>query len=299
MGLLSNWVESLDYGLEILPSCTRHRSPRSSCNKCLEACQYEGISLVDGKPYINRENCVECGSCISACPVQAVAGIFPKRTVVGNQLVITSKEFPTVKELLVSYKKGIRAIISEDPALLGELRQQIEEANSMLLQLGEQPFTTAVKAVEEEEVTYTRRELFSFWKKESQSLVRQFAPAKWRFNQQDLDLTKYYPDYQFCTISLNLETCTLCNACQRLCERQCLQLSETGFSISAQACSSCQLCVDICPEHAISVEDGIAPAVSVQYPVYQKQCGVCNHSFTTLREHDEICVMCTKRKGFF
>ncbi|MGD8191577.1 4Fe-4S binding protein [Brevibacillus ginsengisoli] len=298
MGLLSNWVESLDYRLEILPSCTRHRSPRSTCNQCLEACEREAISLFEGKPVLDGKNCVECGNCISACPVQAVAGIFPSRTVIDNQLVITDESIPTVKELLVSYQKGIRSIISEDPALLDVWKERINDANAVLEQLGEKPFSMAVKTIAKTEVKYTRRELFSFWRSESKSYLRQFAPASWRFNQQDLDLTKYYSDYQFTQITLNVEKCTLCMACQRLCERKCLRLSENGFTISAQSCSSCQLCADICPENAITVEDGILPAQQLEYSTYTKQCTVCSNTFETLREHEEKCVMCTKQEGF-
>lgn len=298
MGLLSKWIESLDYSLEILPSCTRHRSPRSSCNHCLETCQNEAISLVDGKPIIDRKKCVDCGNCISTCPVQAVAGILPIRNVIEDQLVVSNQQIPTVKELLVSYKKGIRSVFCEDTDVRTKCEELIQEANLVLTQLGEQQFSIAEKAKVQVEVIYTRRELFSFWKSESQSLIKQLTPAKWRFNQIDMDLTRYYPNYQFSQIKLDTETCTLCSACQRLCEQKCLQMSEGRFVISPQSCLSCQLCVDVCPEHAISVVDCISPTFQLEYRTYQKQCKVCHNVFDTLREHDEKCVVCTKREGF-
>ena len=46
------------------------------------------------------------------------------------------------------------------------------------------------------------------------------------------------------------------------------------------------------------VEDKIMKVQDVHYPVYKKTCDVCKESFETLREHDEKCVICTKREGF-
>ena len=78
MGLLSSWVESLDYEYEILSSCTRHKSPHSTCAKCVEACTKSAISIMSGKPVIDHSKCVQCGDCMSVCPVQSIAGILPK-----------------------------------------------------------------------------------------------------------------------------------------------------------------------------------------------------------------------------
>jgi ferredoxin len=298
MGLLGKWVESLDYEYEILSSCTRHQSPLSTCEKCLSACQENAITLVNNRPVIAKEKCVECGDCISTCPVQAVAGIFPQRTVLQNELLITSEPTLTVKELLVLNKQGIKGIICEDSIISKSWKQTIDEANSLLHQLGEEPFTISIKALEQTEECYSRRELFSLWKKESQSLMKQATPAKWRFNHGQLDLPKYYPDYQFTNISVNLDTCTLCKACEILCEKKCLTITETSFSLAVQTCSSCQLCTDICPEKAITIEGQIKNVHDIHYPIYKKQCSVCHEPYNTLREHDEKCVRCTKTEGF-
>lgn len=298
MGLLDKWVESLDYEFEVLTSCTRYKSPRSTCQRCLNVCEHEAITLENNSPMIHREQCIECGNCIAACPVQAIAGIFPKRTVINNKLLVSNEHVPTVKEMLVLYKKGVREIISENTALTDSLLIVIEEANSMLIQLGEDTFKVFNKTIEKTEEVYSRRELFSIWKKEGQSIMKQVAPAKWRFNHKHLDVTKYYPNYQFTNIYLNPDKCTLCKACEFLCEKNCFSITETGFSIVAQACSSCRLCVDICPENAIKLEEHISAVKDIYYPIYKKQCCICHEHFETLRKNEEHCVSCTKRKGF-
>ena len=44
MGLLTKWAESLDYEFEILTTCSRHRSPRSTCVKCFDVCDQDAIT---------------------------------------------------------------------------------------------------------------------------------------------------------------------------------------------------------------------------------------------------------------
>jgi ferredoxin len=298
MSLLGKWMESLDYEYEIDESCTRNRSPRSTCQKCVTSCFENAISLVDAKPVIEKSKCVECGKCISACPEQAVTGIYPKRTIFQNQLVMSLDYIPTVKELLVLYKKGIKAIIYEQPAEVEQWRKTIDEADLMLTQLGEVPFSITLKTIEKQAELYSRRELFSLWQKESKSVVKQVTPAKWHFNQEDLNVAKYFKEYQFTTIAVDIQTCTLCKACQQLCQRDCFDITDEGFFISTTTCSSCQLCVDICPEQSLTMMEFISPINDTKHQVYKNHCSVCKKTYETLRESDVKCVMCTKREGY-
>ena len=297
MALLSKWVESLDYEYEILSSCTRHRSHHSNCTKCVDVCDKGAISIINGKPVMDHSKCVQCGECMVACPVQAVAGILPKRKIKQNHLIITNRQFPTIKELLILYKKGVHSIIFEDESFIQECMGQVQRVNQMLIELGESPFSISTDSVEEKE-TCSRRDLFSLWKKESKSLMREMSPAKWRFNQDALNVRQYYSDYQFTNIKVDIDTCTLCKVCVRICDQKCFDIQDEHFSISLQGCSSCQLCADICPEKAIIFEDKIIKMEETQLPVYEKKCQTCHHSFKTLREHDEICPACIKLNTF-
>lgn len=297
MGILTKWIESLDYDYEILTKCTRHKSPRSTCTSCIDACDRNAISISKGVPVIHSSQCNECGKCIATCPVQAVAGIFPRRSMFQNQLVAIKGHTPAVKELLIYYKKGIKSILCEEEELSKDWQQTINKANRVLQELGEPLFHVQFQKVDQEVEKYTRRDLFFAWKKETQLLMKQMAPAKWRFNQNDLELAKYYPNHQFVEISLDTRKCTLCKACQILCNKKSLAITEESFSISAQTCSACKLCEDICPERAISVEEKIMLHTPLSHPIYKKVCKTCKKGFETVSENDDECVPCVKRKG--
>ncbi len=42
-----------------------------SCGACAEACPMEAITEGDGKYVIDADKCVSCGACAEACPVGA------------------------------------------------------------------------------------------------------------------------------------------------------------------------------------------------------------------------------------
>ena len=42
-----------------------------ACGTCQSACPVEAISEGDGKYVIDADKCIDCGSCADACPVDA------------------------------------------------------------------------------------------------------------------------------------------------------------------------------------------------------------------------------------
>ena len=42
---------------------------------CVESCEYDAMTLIDGLPRINYENCVGCGACVRACPRKIIEQI--------------------------------------------------------------------------------------------------------------------------------------------------------------------------------------------------------------------------------
>lgn len=296
MGVFSKWLESLDYEFEILSSCTRHISPKSTCQKCVDICSKNAISIVQGKPSISQDECDQCGNCISACPVQAIGGIYPKRTIFQNKLVMKGNP-PNVKELLIFHRKGINTVIGDSETLLEKWKIPIEKANDILKKMGEEEFSIE-KGTIDEEIYVSRRELFSLWKKESKSVIKDMSPANWRFNHKTLALSNYYRDIQFVDITIDTSKCTLCNVCQRLCPKKCFQIKDQQFIVSPQGCENCRLCEDTCPESAITVKNNLSKLEETVLPVYEKTCPVCEETFITFNEHEEKCIQCKKREFF-
>ena len=144
----------------------------------------------------------------------------------------------------------------------------------------------------------TRKELFFSWKKDVKNIAKEMAPAKMRFNQESLDLTKCYPDHQFIDFSLDTSTCTLCKACEILCPKACIHLTDTHFTVAPEQCSNCSLCEDICPEQAISITSKISPVTPINYLLQENECASCEGKFKTLDEDNHMCSACQKKKEF-
>lgn len=300
MNILGRWLESLDYEYHISPHCSRHQSPRSTCRECIDSCPTEAISLENDKPIIHHKSCIECGDCVASCPVQAVEGFLPKRTIINDKFIMDGNRIPTIKELLVYYKKGITTIICEEKHINEDWEKAIENVNQVLKKLGEQPFEIRFEQVNnsKNDTKMSRRELFFTWENDLKKLGKKMAPAKWRFNHESLNLSKYYPNHQFVNITLDTDKCTLCKACQILCKKDSLNINETHFSIDAQQCSNCTLCVDICPENAISLKEVITPASTINHQLHKNVCTSCEDTFETLNEDQPLCFSCIKKKEF-
>ncbi len=42
------------------------------CGVCVSACPVEAISIVDDKAVVDAEECISCGACVSECPAEAI-----------------------------------------------------------------------------------------------------------------------------------------------------------------------------------------------------------------------------------
>jgi NAD-dependent dihydropyrimidine dehydrogenase PreA subunit len=42
------------------------------CGTCVEACPWQALSLTEGKLVIDRDLCTECGACLRLCPFDAI-----------------------------------------------------------------------------------------------------------------------------------------------------------------------------------------------------------------------------------
>jgi NAD-dependent dihydropyrimidine dehydrogenase PreA subunit len=45
----------------------------NGCGTCVEACPTEALSLKNDKVAVDADTCIDCGVCIDECPVQALS----------------------------------------------------------------------------------------------------------------------------------------------------------------------------------------------------------------------------------
>ena len=68
---------------------------------CVKACQFDAIHVVDGVAVVDKEKCVACGKCISACP-KALIELIPYET--AQAVACSSKD--KGKDVRVACKTG-------------------------------------------------------------------------------------------------------------------------------------------------------------------------------------------------
>ena len=295
MSMIQSWLQSLDYSFEILPNCTKAISPLSTCNICVSVCTDDAIQLKNNIPVIDTNKCTECTKCLVECPVQAIAGILPARKVKEDKLFLNDSHVPTVKELLIYYKKNVKTIVLTEEK--EEFITIIHLANEYLREMSLEPFTLLDSYVEEEE-KYSRADLFQLFKKESKQLIKEVTPAKWRFNHEHVKMNNLFKEYEFYSISLNQDKCILCNACEKLCPDKCFTITDNAFIISAQACQGCNLCVDVCREDALQITKQIRITEEKSIPIIKTRCNSCRKHFLSMDQTTTTCYVCTKKQQY-
>lgn len=45
----------------------------TGCESCVSVCPVEAIAMADGKAQVDADACVDCGACVSECPVEAIS----------------------------------------------------------------------------------------------------------------------------------------------------------------------------------------------------------------------------------
>lgn len=290
MSLLLNWLESLSINTTITDRCVRQISPKSSCMRCISHCQSQALSLDHTKVIVDEKKCTSCGECTVVCPVAAVEGNIPKRTLVNGMFAYSKDYCPTVKELLIYRKKGVKTLSMPDEVQDEEWAQVISGVNHHLEQLGMEPLSLD-RVGKPEERSLTRRELFVSVRKKGQSLAKELTPASWRMGIDTWSLPANYPDMQFYQIELDMEKCSICQVCFKLCPKNVFTMSDSELRIDHQNCINCSLCSDICLDKAISVSEKISEKTPTIYPLVAGTCVRCKSSFYSFqpKEHCHIC----------
>jgi ferredoxin len=291
MSILINWLESLHQEIIVTSKCVRERNRKSTCGYCLENCEHKAMVIKENLLFIDTTRCTMCGECIVSCPVSAIEGNVNNRAFEKGSLVFDSNYVPSIKELLIYKKRGMTSIQAHQP-LNKNWVTVISETNGQLQLLEESPIVVVEKVKDE---MLTRRALFGSLQKEGKQLAKNMAPASWKMEKDDWKLTKYYPDYQFYSVKLNKEKCTLCQACFTLCPEKLFQIKDNMLLIESEKCVDCTSCTYVCPENAIEIFPEIKRKSENQDNIHQKTCKSCGHTFYTFDLETEKCHVCLNR----
>ena len=45
----------------------------TGCGSCVEACPVDAIKVENDKAIINNDECIDCGTCVDECPEEAIS----------------------------------------------------------------------------------------------------------------------------------------------------------------------------------------------------------------------------------
>jgi ferredoxin len=292
MSILVNWLESLHEEMKVTTKCSRVRNKKSTCSYCMEKCEPKAIELSGDVLIIDSKKCTLCGECMIACPLSAIEGVASNRNFEKGSLNFDNSFTPSLKELLIYKKRGMTSIQISDQALNPDWEKVLEETNKLLQLLNESPIPVSVKVKNE---VLSRRAFFGSFQREGKQLAKSMAPVAWKMEKDDWKLTKYFPNYQFYTVEMNQDQCTLCHACFSLCGEEVFELMDGQLLIKAERCVNCTSCRDVCPEKAIKIQPEIKRK-SEQYKfVHLKTCKDCGHTFYSFDKETEKCQICKNR----
>lgn len=292
MSLLLKWLESLSIDITITGGCSRNKSPKSTCSVCVSQCQLQAISIEQNKVVVDSSQCNACGECSVACPTAAITGTMPRRTFRNGLLSYDRNQGITLKELLIFRKNGIKAISIPNGWEDKHWQQVINKGNALLAAIGIEPLLLQTEEQASEQVI-SRRELFLSAKKKSQVLAKELTPASWRMNPTAWSLSAHFPEVQFYGVELDLEKCTLCQACFTLCSQQVFSMTDCAVSVDHQKCTNCSLCLDICPEEAVRVTEKIAKKQVSHHLIITSKCVSCNKTYSSFtRNESGRCPVC-------
>ncbi|WP_342043633.1 4Fe-4S dicluster domain-containing protein [Bacillus sp. OTU2372] len=278
MSLLVNWLESMHVYAKVTNNCSRKKHLRSTCRTCADACRYGALIITSTSIEIDLEKCNSCGDCIIACPLSAIEGVLETRKFDKGSLVYKESYIPTVKELLIYKQRGLTAIKSGSPPLNQNWINVLFQANKILQLFEESP----IRILENrKEKGMSRRAFLTSLQKEGKQCAKTIAPAVWKLEAKEWNLSRYYPDYQFYEVDLDLAQCTFCQLCFSFCSKKVFSLEEGFLRVASEKCVNCFDCTDICTEDALHIKPKITKNQNQHHPFMTKECETCGKPFST------------------
>lgn len=292
MSLLVKWLESMHVELRITNKCSRKRNVGSTCNLCWVSCNNSAISIHHKSIDIDPERCTSCGDCLINCPLSAIEGIAVTREFEKDSLIYKDIYTPTEKELLIYKNRGLNSIKINRPSLNPEWKMVLDETNRMLNLLEQVPIEVVEK---NNNGKFSRRAFFTTMQSGGKKIAKSMTPASWKMEVNEWNLTNYYPDYQFYTVEIDKNKCTLCKACFTFCSQKVFLLKDNYLQVESQKCVNCTDCTDICREYAIHIKPDIKKKRDAHEPIHAQECHDCRQTFHSFLPDTEKCPICVNR----
>ncbi|MEH7093300.1 4Fe-4S binding protein [Neobacillus vireti] len=292
MSLLVNWLESMHVDAQITKKCSRKKHLLSTCTACIDACQFGALAMTHTSIRIDTEKCNSCGECMIACPLSAIEGVVASREYEQDTLLYNESYIPKIKELLIYKQRGVNKIKADSIPLNRNWMEVINEANKILQMLEESPIQ--IREIRKDE-GLSRRAFLSSLQAESRQLAKSLAPAAWKLEANEWKITRYYCDYQFYQVEINLHQCTLCQQCFSFCTQKVFTLEDHLIRVDNEKCVNCCDCMDICPEGALEIKQKITKKQHKNYPLMMHECTNCGKLFYTFQLKADNCPICHDR----
>ncbi|MGG3470089.1 4Fe-4S binding protein [Neobacillus pocheonensis] len=290
--MIIDWLESMHIDVKVTNNCSKISNLRSTCSICLETCKYSSITSIEQSIEIDSVRCNSCGECIIACPLSAITGATTGREFEQSSLIYKDVITPTVKELLIYNKRGIKTIQIGQSTLNQQWETILNKTNEILECMGLSPINVVQKSNEDK---LTRRAFFTSVQREGKQLTKSMTPTSWRMEAGEWKIANYYHDYQFYTVDIDNQKCSLCKACISFCSEAVFSQVDSFLQIDHEKCVNCHSCRDICPEQAIQIKPEIKVKNQTNITFQQKECCVCGKTFSTFQPDREKCHICINR----
>lgn len=200
----------------------------------------------------------------------------------GCWLLPTVLEIKTVidfsdQEWIQSYNSKLRFIFLkkelESHDVVFHLFKKIERLNFLLENeklktvqphfLENSEFNDLVNEISKTKIESKRRALFQKFQHATRSHERLTA--------------KHLPN----SVEINLNTCTACDACSKICPTQALKIQKdkiSGYQMNPILCDACGLCETVCETKSIKALP-YERVFSLVFPFQENICAMCGHSF--------------------
>lgn len=276
--------------ITVTSQCVRSKSKKANCDVCVETCVQRALSTTEsGGIHFHVSACNQCGACVAACPVNAIEGNLPVRKTEQHTIFEDQTSHPSVKELLLYHQKGYQHLIitSEE----SHWHTVIQQTNKVLARLSQPLLTfTCDPSVITEHISKSRRAFLRV-----NLLNRNHASSAPKIDNQLLP--QLFSDYQFFTVNLDSDSCSLCSACLRLCPTSALKYEQQHFVIENGRCVGCKICQDGCPEQSLEVQESIQHKTHSRTPFVFNVCHECKQHYLALSGNNMLCAPCKVKKS--